>query len=517
MKKNFVSEISSNKRLYVFITIVLLVAFFVRVYRLHELLGFYYDQGRDALVIWDLIHNHKPFLIGPITGLSGIFLGPLFYYLITPFYFLGGGNPVWPAVFLALLATSALVFVYYMGWKMHSRVSGVVAVLVGSFSYYLVLAGRWLSNPTPILLSSMILFWSLWNILQTKNKNWWIVAFLTVGVSLQFESASAFFYLPIIFVFWIWQFSKRKGEDANVPSVKIYFVSALLFLITFVPQIVFNIRHENILLNNFLSLFKSGESFKISFWEVLHIRISYFENVYLTKIYAGNQTIPKFFALASFVGICLSVKNLWRHKVLQLFAFFFIVPAIGYILFQGNHGNIYDYYLTGYYMPMTLFFAIGLGALWRYDTGKIIVSSFVILFLVTNILLLKEYFAKDQTDTHFIGIGYQKQIVNWIFNDAQNNHFEDFNIHVYVPPVIPYSYDYVILWQGWERCGESFCGFKQDYDSHVVYTIYEVDPSHEDRLESWLAQQDNIAIKDDMINLGGITAERRIRKNYEEN
>ena len=31
-----------------------------------------------------------------------------------------------------------------------------------------------------------------------------------------------------------------------------------------------------------------------------------------------------------------------------LFALFLIIPAIGYILFQGNYGNIYDYYLTVY-------------------------------------------------------------------------------------------------------------------------------------------------------------------------
>ena len=63
-----------------------MAAFVLRIYRINDLLAFHFDQGRDALVIWDLWHNGKPFLIGPVTGLTGIFLGPFYYYLISPFY-----------------------------------------------------------------------------------------------------------------------------------------------------------------------------------------------------------------------------------------------------------------------------------------------------------------------------------------------------------------------------------------------------------------------------------------------
>ena len=44
--------------------ILLFAALIVRLYRLDELLGFWYDQGRDALVIWDFIHKGKLFLVG---------------------------------------------------------------------------------------------------------------------------------------------------------------------------------------------------------------------------------------------------------------------------------------------------------------------------------------------------------------------------------------------------------------------------------------------------------------------
>src|SRR5260221_14327399 len=108
MLKKIKLEISAHKFIYFILSIILIAGFFVRVYRLPEVLGFYFDQGRDALVIWDLIHSHKFFLIGPTTGLAGIFRGPYYYYLLVPFYWLGGGNSVISAIFLALTTVIAI-------------------------------------------------------------------------------------------------------------------------------------------------------------------------------------------------------------------------------------------------------------------------------------------------------------------------------------------------------------------------------------------------------------------------
>src|SRR3989344_3787237 len=97
-----------------FVLLVLLVALFVRVYRVDQILAFHYDQGRDALVIWDLINKGKLFLIGPVTGIAGIFRGPFYYYLMAPFYFLGKGSPIWPSVFLAITSVFGLGLMYYL-------------------------------------------------------------------------------------------------------------------------------------------------------------------------------------------------------------------------------------------------------------------------------------------------------------------------------------------------------------------------------------------------------------------
>ncbi len=143
------SEVLSHKIIYLLLSVIILLAIFLRVYRTNELLWFFYDQGRDALVIWEFIKNGKPFLIGPITGLVGIYRGPFYYYLISPAYFISNGNPGGAAAFLGFLNALGLIIVFALGSKI-SRWVGLVAAFLGAVSFNWIRNDRWLSNPSPI-------------------------------------------------------------------------------------------------------------------------------------------------------------------------------------------------------------------------------------------------------------------------------------------------------------------------------------------------------------------------------
>jgi 4-amino-4-deoxy-L-arabinose transferase-like glycosyltransferase len=496
-------EVTEHKLIYILLTLILLGAFFVRVYRVSDLLQFYYDQGRDALVIWKLWHEGKPFLIGPITGLTGIFLGPFYYYLIAPFYLVGGGDPSYPAVFLSFLSVSALGVIYYLGWQMQSQATGLIAATIGGFSYYMMLAGRWLSNPTPILLTSSLLLLSLWKIAVCKNRDeckwWWVgVSFLT-GISMQFESASAVFYIPMVIVFTIWQWKK-------FPPLSQLFISIGIFLLTLLPQIAFNYRHANILFNNFWHLFGEEKSFRGLTEFILAERKKYFWNVFSSKIFLGDQKYAYFFTLMAFVGLLFNWKKN-APQVLPLFLIFLGVPILGYLFFQGNYGNIYDYYMTGYYLPLLLIFSIGLASFWKNWIGKIVILLFFTHFLTLNIPPIKSYL----THGYSIRLGTEVPAVNWVFNSAAANAVQEYNVDVYVPPVISYSYDYLFLWQGTKKCGKSMCGLVKDKNVNVIYLLYEEDNENPKRLSVWLDRYKENTSIDEKIQFGGITVERRKR------
>ncbi len=503
------NEVKTHRVVYLLLTLILIAALFVRVYRVTELLQFYYDQGRDALVIWDLWHNGKPFLIGPITGLKGIFLGPFFYYLIAPFYLIGGGNPAYPAVFLAILSVCALCILYYLGWQMQNRVTGIIAAAIGAFSYYIIQAGRWLSNPTPILLTSVLLLLALWKIATTKNERWWLLVTFLLGISMHFESASAIFYIPMVGLFFLWQVWEwwKDGKHKFIISPKTFSLCVLLFGITLLPQIYFNYRHENILFNNFSLLFFQEKGFQGVTEFIWHERLKYFWSVFSTKIYPSPGAFTLFFTVLSLALLLFNKSKLKDIRVIPLFLIFLLVPMTGYVFFQGNYGNIYDYYMTGYYLPMILLFSLGLGNLWNNWIGKILLAVFFFYFLQANLTPLKSYLKNGYS----IKLGTELPAVNWVFDSTNVNGIKEYNVDVYVPPVIPHVYNYLFLWQGTKRCGETLCGLVKDRQLEEIYLLYEEDPPNPQRLDAWLNRYKENTIVLEQKKFEGITVERRKR------
>lgn len=495
-------EIRQNKLVYFLLFVVIFFALFLRVYRSGNLLAFYYDQGRDAKIIWDLWHKGKFFLIGPVTGLAGIFLGPLYYYLIAPFYLIGGGNPVYPSIFLSFLVTLSILFTYILGKKFHSRVVGLFAAIIATFSASLVGAGRWLSNPTPLFLTSVLFLWSLWEITKGRDKRWWILASFLIGISLHFEAASAVFYIPMFIVFAVWQ---RK----NLPDLKSLIFSFLAFFVTLLPQIVFNFRHGNILVNNFVEEFFGRESFSFSLGEIIGKRIKFFWGSLYSKLLPGWQVYAGVLSFLSFAALFSEEKGKKTKTAIKLLLVFIGIPLIGYTFYQGNYGVLYDYYLTGYYLPVIILFSIGLGLIWKHWYGKIAVLAFLSLFLFRNGVLVKNSLSAGVDGPEHITLGNELQAVNWIYDDVEDR--GEFNVDVYVPPVIPHAYDYLFLWQGTRRCGEDLCGLKLEETVDTLYTLYEVDPPHPERLEVWLERQEGIGIVEEEESFGGITVQRRQR------
>jgi hypothetical protein len=197
------------------------------------------------------------------------------------------------------------------------------------------------------------------------------------------------------------------------------------------------------------------------------------------------------------------------NKVLPLLLIFIGVPMLGYLAFQGNFGNIYDYYMTGFYLPMILLFSIGMGELWKERAGKFIVLIFFALFLSLNGMLVRYYLIAGVDGPTNIKLGNELQAVNWIFEDAKGR--GEFNVDVYVPPVIPHTYDYLFLWQATKRCGEDLCEMKLTERVPLLYTLYEVDPPHPWRLDTWLERQAGIGEVKEEASFGGITVQRRTR------
>lgn len=466
---------------------ILLIAFILRVYKVGEILAFHYDQGRDALVIWDLIHKGKMFLIGPTTGLAGIFRGPFYYYLIAPFYLMGAGDPVWPSVFLAVTSVFALWLLYKLTEEIAGKSAGIIALILGTFSFEIVYASRWLSNPTPMLLLSMLLIWSLFRIYDGQKK-YWILTALILGLSMfHFGSSGELFYFPAVAIFAIWRWK-------NLPDKNTFLKSVGVFVLTVLPLSLFDLRHGGILGGNIKGFLTSGGSFNLPTYRFILDRLS------LIFGYFGQLIFHAIYEKEILILICLSIFSLifigkvWINDKFKIIAIFLLSLVFGILFFQGNFGNVYQYYLTGYYLIFLVFVAVLL------SKSKIFAVLFLLIFLQANFFNIKSYLLTTGKEETAIVLKSQLSAIDWIYKEAGDNKF---NVDEYVPPVIPYSYDYLLTWKNNPN------NVKDQVP--MLFTLYEIDPPHPERLQAWIDRQKGIGkvVKEEKF--GGIVVQQRVR------
>ena len=467
---------------------VLGLAFLIRWLR-PDLVGFYFDQGRDALVIWDLLHKGKLFLIGPTTGVEGIFLGPFYYYLLAPVYWLGKGDPVFPIRFMAILNLGSLWLLYKLGEKYFSKSVGLSAVILAGFSYHYVLGNRWLANPTPLSFFAVLTFWFVAKLIAGQAK-WFPVVCLLIGLGVQLEAASAVFFIPsLLITLWIF----RKSTNLKARDI---FLGFLAFGITLVPQLWFNFRHQNILFSAFFKFLISEKSFIQSPLVIIPERLLFYFNAFTRQLSPAGILERTAMFIFVLVGITKKWSRLIQNPAFKFILIWLFTPMVLLLLYTGNNGYVWDYYFTGVYPLFFLLVAAVIGK-------RLIGIIFILVFLTANLFPLRDYFMQEK-ESRRVNLGSSLRVVDWIYEDSKDL---PFNVDAYVPPMIPYTYDYLFKWRGETKYKTA----PTETRIKNLYTLYEVDPGHPQLFKKWQDRQNGIGKIVFEKSFGAIVVERRER------
>lgn len=501
MKKNIFLFLKN----YWFIILIWLVGLFLRCYRQSELLGFYFDQGRDAKMAAEIIGLKNFPAIGPTTGINGLFLGPFWFYLITPGYFFGKGDPAIASYFICFLESLAIPLIYFLLKKYWSTKSAILASLFWAFSYYLIRSSRWFSNPSPLPFFVVLIILFLVKIFKEKQTKFWPVVFLLVGLSLQLEAASAIFFIPIIFVLFLLNFSEIKKV-----KFKTWIWSLVSFGVLLLPQLLFEIKNKFLITRNFIGFLTgrinsdTGKSWGIPTLEFAAKRINDYYHIFFSKLDTNVTWISVLFLILFIIGFIFLIFQNRKSKFLQIILCWLFIPLFLLLFFVGNYGNLYDYYLTGFFPAFIILFAISLSSFLSYFSIVIILY----LFFSANLPFIKNYITAGTDGPEHISLGNQKEAVLKICNEVKS---KDYNVDIYVPPVITHAYDYLFDWY----ISQHKCHPQNESQVSLLYTIYEVDPPHPERLAAWLTRQQSIGkiIREEKF--GGIVVQERQRIKYE--
>ncbi len=376
-----------------FIILILSLGAFLRLYRIKDYIVFLGDEGRDALVVWNILHGHLT-LLGPTSSVGGFFLGPIYYYMMAPFLWLSRYDPVGPAIMVALLGLVTIYLVYRFGRELFGEVGGLIASLLYAVSPIVIIYSRSSWNPNVMPFFTLSTFYLLYKAVSRKKLVLFALTGFLYGICMQLHYIEVFVG-PIIFLYVLLT-DFRPKVDWLVDLVKRYFVMLIGFLVGFSPFLAFEARHQFANSQNILRfIFNSpdtgagGQLFTnirfvierlfggllVSFPEFSMFKNfnSSLINVWLLAVYAITIV-----AIGYFVWLFIKTRKEKSSYQKYLLVLLWFVLGIGF--FGLYKKSIYDYYLA-FLFPVPFLLVGGLlGKVWEYKKwGKYVSLAAVIV------------------------------------------------------------------------------------------------------------------------------------------
>lgn len=170
------------KKTTLLLIIVLFASLFLRAYKPLLLFNYSHDQDLLSWFVANLIDYGDIRLLGQETSIQGVFIGPLFYYAVVPFYLIFHMNPA-GALLLPIIIGVFGTFSYYFIFKnIFSLKVGLTAAVIHAVSFLVVMTEREVVPTMPVYIWSAWFLYSLYLILENKQKHAFVILGVLVGL-----------------------------------------------------------------------------------------------------------------------------------------------------------------------------------------------------------------------------------------------------------------------------------------------------------------------------------------------
>lgn len=403
---------------------------------------FYYlaDQARDMLLTQDIVDNRNLTLIGTHSGLGGFFHGPLWLYLLIPFYILGGGDPFTFAYAYILIALITVTVGYFVGASLYGKKAGLffAFLLAVSPSVWEYVPNTIGVNMVPLVF--LLMFYFL--VKYIRGDQWsYIFAIFFAGLSLQFETALPLILLPVV----IGSYLLNKKALKNLKLMLFSFLSLCVSLSTF---ILFDLKHNFLMTKSLLSLFSSGkrEQGYLEFNDRIVSHGKSLQGVYESVLIDKTLLLEGLLILiiVSFVYFLFKRKITLKKDAKEL-AYLATFPFSIFIFYLFYAYPVFPEYLLGLTIPVALALTVIGKHLWSTVSGKMLIAFFVsITVIVAGQQIMKEYVTPYHDNQTSGSYKNQKAVAEWIMQDSNGKAFGYF---VYSPSTFTYGMDYLLWWE----------------------------------------------------------------------
>lgn len=406
---------------------------------------FGFDQARDGFAAQEILGGHVK-LVGPPASFEGLRHGVLYYYLYAPFYFFGGGDPAVVAAFLRVLNAGGVILIFALASILFSRFVGLISAWLFAISFEQTQFALYFNHPSFAVISILILFLGLSILIFRKKDFGLIIAFLGLGLSIQFEFLLTYLIIPFFVILFIFRKSILKiGIKIKLAAGLTLFLTILSFIIS---EIKYGFRSFNALSE---LLFNGSEKSLIKI-----INFYLFEMGQVIKFnLIGSSELKLLVGLFLTVLLLISLRSKIRKEVIFLSIWFFSLIIIYFVEGGGDiNVDIIQYHPNvGISLSLIIFVSYVLSVLWKKN--KFLSLIIIILISLANFSLIQKInptgSMPEINAQSFMLLSDEKKVIDYIY---QNSDSKPFAVKaITLPFYINTTWSYLFEWYGKKKYG----------------------------------------------------------------
>lgn len=322
-----------HKILLIFLSLLFL-HIFLRFYQLEERGQFTWDQVDFAWVAKGMIEDGKFPLKGvAIKQNTGAYIGPLYHYLIAPFYYVFNLDPRASLIFAGITSIFTFFIIFVCTLKLFNKNVALVAVFIHTISFFIIGFDRIQWTVNFIAPVSYVIFYALYNVLIGRVKYLFLLA-VAIGSFSHIHFTAIFF--PLI-VFLSLPFFPRTRL-----VLKYSIISLSIFLVWLLPHLVSELVEKSSSTKNiieYINLSNHGFHFR-RFIQIANEAFIEFETISALSFFKP----VKYLFLPLFAFLILKKEFTKKNIILLYLTFLWIF--VPWVIFTLYNGEITLYYFS---------------------------------------------------------------------------------------------------------------------------------------------------------------------------
>lgn len=458
---------------------IFVLAFFLRtMYLPQKALTFGYDQARDAYVSQQILKGDFK-ILGPPSSTPGLYHGVFYYYLLAPAYYLGNGNPIVAAYWIALLNSLTIFIVFYFALKFSkSYKAAFLAGVFFAFSFEAVQYATWLSNPTIAIWTVPIAYVGLWLWVFEKKKFGAILLGLGLGLSVQAEIFLLYHLVPVLF----WLGLRRKNIE-----LKYLLLSLSVFLLSISSMIVSEVKFGFKSIGGIAHLASTQDTIAYGngLGDIVVLYLNQLGRMFSYNTYPGNVGYGSIIPIVALItALVIRLKSKKKHESVD-WPFFLTTWILSHATVVSLGGTSTPFLLVGIGPAVSILLGVVLYKLFNVGQ-KVLLLGLVCLILLGNLSMIIRENPRGQTIFAIqkdMLLSKQLSAINYTYlaSNKQNFSINSLTSPLWINIVWTYlykwhgqsEYGYIPSWHGKNQIGQIDSLPLDDSDTKNYYLILE--------------------------------------------